>query len=195
MKIAWCVALAAALVSVGCGGKERTEAVGLAKALKSRQADFDKANATEKDLIRTAREWVTGMTEKGTGSGDKLDEHAATASALAKSAVEASTAIGLVRQAVYDMPLNEEFTSGVRNKLITEITRRQRALQDLRSTLEPIVPELQANRKKKDFKGDSYPAGVVKLQSVLQTYKTPLDAVADALLELKTKYSLTPAEM
>jgi hypothetical protein len=195
MKILWFVALAAAVVSAGCGGKERTEAVTLAKTLKSKQADFDKANATEKELVRAGREWSTGIMENGAGRGEKLDQHAATATALAKSAVEASTELGLVRQAIYDLPLNEEFTTGVRSKLITEITRRQRALQELRTLLEQPVPEFQAYRTKKDFKGDSYPGGVAKVQAALQTYKTPIDSLSDALLELKTKYNLTSAEI
>jgi hypothetical protein len=180
---------------IGCGGKERTEAVGLAKVLTSKKADFDKANAAEKSLIASARAWSGGIVENGAGRGAELDQNAAVATELAKNASETSTQLGLVRQAVYDLPLKEEFTGSVRSTLITEITRRQRFLQDVRSLLQASVPDFQAYKLKKGFAGDAYPGSIGKLQGLIQNRSAPQDAVAEALESLKTKYSLTAGEM
>ena len=191
----FCVLLAAAVCIAGCGKQERNEAVQLAKALAAKKADYASANATEKDFIASARAWCGGITANGAGRGAELDQNATVAAEIAKSAVAVSAQLSQVRQAADDQPLKEEFPKDVRNTLITELTKRQRLLQDMRAMLEQASPQFLEYKKIKTYVGDTYPDGIGKLNAMLDTYKEPEDAIATALGALKAKYSLSDSEM
>jgi hypothetical protein len=103
--------------------------------------------------------------------------------------------LGQVRQVLDDQPLKEEFTRDVRNTLITELTKRQRSLQDMRALLEESAPQFLEYKKIKTYVGDTYPDGIAKLNAMLGNYKEPEDAIATALGALKAKYSLSDSEM
>jgi hypothetical protein len=187
--------MAAAVCIAGCGKQERNEAVQLAKALAAKKADYASANATEKDFIASARAWCGGITANGAGRGAELDQNATVAAEIAKSAVAVSAQLSQVRQAADDQPLKEEFPKDVRNTLITELTKRQRLLQDMRAMLEQASPQFLEYKKIKTYVGDTYPDGIGKLNAMLDTYKEPEDAIATALGALKAKYSLSDSEM
>jgi hypothetical protein len=96
---------------------------------------------------------------------------------------------------VDDLPLKEEFPKEVRNTLITQLTKRQRMLQDMRALLEESAPQFLDYRKIKTYTGDTYPDGIGKLNTMLSTYKEPEDAIATALAALKEKYGLSDSEI
>ena len=191
----FCVLLAAAVCIAGCGKQERNEAVQLAKALTAKKADYASSIAIEKDFIASARAWCTGITANGAGRGAELDQNASVAAQIATSAVAVSAQLGQVGQAVDDQPLKEEFTRDVRNTLITELTKRQRLLQDMRALLEQSAPQFLEYKKVKTYVGDTYPDGIGKFNAMLDTYKEPEDAIATALGVLKAKYSLSDSEL
>jgi hypothetical protein len=191
----FCVLLAAAMCFAGCGKQERNEAVQLAKALTAKKADYAKSFAIEKDFIASARAWCTGITTNGAGRGAELDQNATVAAEIAKSAVAVSAQYGQVRQVLDDQPLKEEFTRDVRNTLITELTKRQRLLQDMRALLEQSAPQFLEYKKVKTYAGDTYPDGIGKLNVMLGNYQEPEDAIATALGTLKAKYSLSDSEL
>ena len=56
----------------------------------------------------------------------------------AKYTVTISSHLSQVRQAIDGQTLKEEYTRGVRDDLTTQLTKRQRQLQDLRAVLEPV---------------------------------------------------------
>lgn len=185
-----CLLLAAAALLTGCGKQARTEAVQLAKVLTEKQANFASANAIEKDIVSSARAWCGGITANGAGRGAELDQNASVAAQLAKSAVAASTELSQVRQAVDGQPLQEEYPRSVRNALITQLTNRQRVLQNMRALLEQSGAQFLEYRQSKAYAGDSYPDGIEKLDALLKVYKAPEDAVGTALAALNEKYSL-----
>ena len=191
----FCVVLAAAVCVAGCGKQEHNEAVQLAKALSAKKADYASANATEKDFIASARAWCGGITTSGAGKGAELDQNASVATQIAKSAVAVSATLGQVRQVLDGQPLTEEFPRDVRNTLITELTKRQRQLQDMRALLEQAAPQFLEYKKVKTYAGDTYPDGIGKLNATLEAYKEPEDAIATALTALKTKYGLSDGEI
>ena len=191
----FCVLIAAAVCLAGCGKQERNEAVQLAKALTAKKADYAKSFAIEKDFIASARAWCTGITTNGAGRGAELDQNATVATEIAKSAVAVSAQLSQVRQVLDDQPLKEEFPRDVRNTLITELTKRQRVLQDMRALLEEAAPQFLDYKKVKTYVGDTYPDGIAKLNVMLGNYKEPEDALATALGALKAKYSLNDSEM
>ena len=190
-----CVLAALAVCITGCGRQERIEAVQLAKALHAKTADYAASNKTEKDFIESARAWCTGITTNGAGRGAELDQNATVATEIAKSAVAVSAQLGQVRQVVDDQPLKEEFPKQVRNTLITELTKRQRVLQDMRALLEQSAPQFLDYRKLKSYAGDTYPDGIGKLNTMLGSYTEPDDVIAAALKALKEKYGLTDSEL
>ena len=194
MKFKYCLALAAVVFGAGCGKEERAEAVRLSKALTQKQPDFASANAAEKDLVDNARVFCGAITANGAGRGQELAQNASVVTQLANSAVEISGHLSQVRQAVYDLSLKQEYPQSIRATLITEFTKRQRFLQDVRSMLEQSSTDFLAYQKLRDFKGDTFPDGIGKLNAVLESYKPPADAVGTALAALKTKYNLTGAE-
>jgi hypothetical protein len=188
--------LAAAVGFVtGCGKQERNEAVQLAKVLNAKKADYASSNTIEKDFVNSARAWCAGITTNGAGRGAELDQNSSVATEIAKSAVAVSTQLSQVRQVVDDLSLKEEFSKDVRNTLITQLTKRQRALQDMRAQLEQAAPQFLEYRKMKSYAGDTYPDGIGKLNTMMGTYKEPEDAIATALTALKTKYGLSDSEI
>ena len=195
VKLRHCVLLAAVACITGCGKQERIEAVQLAKVLKEKKANLASANAIEKDFVSSARAWCGGITANGSGRGVELDQNAAVAAELAKTAVAVSTQLSLVRQAVDGQPLKEEYPRDVRNVLTTELTKRQRLLQDMRSWLEQSSTQFLEYRHSKAYVGDTYPDGIGRLDALLRTYKAPDDAIGTALAALQAKYGLSGGEL
>jgi hypothetical protein len=179
----------------GCGKQERAEGVQLAKALKGKKANFGDANAIERDFVSSARAWCGGITANGAGRGAELDQNAAVAAELAKSAVAISLQLSQVREAIDGQPLKEEFPKTVRNALTTQLTKRQRLLQDMRALLEQSAPQFLEYKQSKTYAGDTYPDGVGKLNALLGAYKPPEDALGTALAALQMKYSLIDSEL
>jgi len=103
--------------------------------------------------------------------------------------------VGAVRQAVYDEPVKEEYPQSIRLSLITSLTKRQRSLQDLRALLDDSAPSFLELKLSPDYKGDSYPGGIPKLNAALEAYKNPEDVVAAAIASLKTKYNIQDADL
>ena len=184
----FCLLLAAVVGITGCGKQERMEAVQLAKALTAKQADYAGSNTIEKDFVSSARAWCAGIIANGAGRGAELEQNASVATQIAQSAVAVSAQLSQVRQVLDDLALKEEYPKEVRNTLITQLTQRQRLLQDIRSMLEQAAPQFLAYRKDKTYKGDTYPDSIIKLNATLGTYKEPEDAIAAALAALKAKY-------
>jgi hypothetical protein len=191
----YCFLLAAVAFITGCGKQERTEAVQFAKALKERKANFANANTIEKDFISSARAWCGGITANGAGRGVELDQNATVAAELAKSTVAISSQLSQVRQAIDGQPLKDEYPQNVRNGLITELTKRQRLLQDMRALLEQSAPQFLEYRHSKAYVGDTYPDGVGKLDALLRAYKAPEDALGAALTALQAKYGFSASEV
>ena len=187
--------LAVAACFMGCGKEERTEAVRLTKVLTEKQVDFARANRIENDFVASARAWCGGITAGGAGRGVELEQNAVVAAELAKSAVAASAELGQVRQAVSAQSLTKQYLQGVRGTLITQLTTRQRMLQELRMLLEQSAPQFLQYRKDKTYAGDAYPGEIARLAAFLAAYKGPEDAVGAALTDLKTKYHLTSSDL
>ena len=190
-----CLLLGAVALITGCGRQARTEAVQLAKVLTEKKANFAAANAIEKDFVSSARVWCGGITANGAGRGVELDQNATVAVELAKSAVATNTELSQVRQAVEGQPLKEEYPRSVRNALLTQLTKRQRLLQNIRALLEQSATQFLEYRHSKTYVGDTYPDGIGKLDSLLQAYRAPEDAVGTALAALNAKYSLSDSEL
>jgi hypothetical protein len=188
-------ALCTTLCTTGCGKQEHTEAVQLAKALKGKKTNFDGANTTEKDFIGSARAWCGGITTNGAGRGTELKQNSAVAAGLAKSAVAISAQLSQVREAIDAVSLTAEYPKTVRNELTTQLTKRQRMLQDMRALLEQAAPQFLEYGQSKAYKGDTYPDGVGKVNAMLSAYKPPDDALGTALAALQAKYSLSDSEL
>lgn len=190
-----CLLLATVAFMCGCGKQARTEAVQFAKALAGQKANFASANTIERDFVSSARAWCGGITANGAGRGVELDQNAAVAAELAKTAVAISSQLSQVRQAIDAQPLKEEHPRSVRNELTTQLTKRQRLLQDMRALLEQSAPQFLEYRQNRAYVGDTYPDGVGKLDALLRAYKQPEDALGAALAALQTKYGLTDSEL
>ena len=186
---------AAVACVTGCGKQEHTEAVQLAKALNAKKADYASSNTIEKDFVNSARAWCTGITTNGAGRGAELDQNSAVATEIAKSAVAVSTQLSQVRQVVDDQPLKEQYPRDVRNALITQLTKRQRLLQDIRALLEQAAPQFLEYEHSKAYAGDSYPDAIGKQDVMLRTYKEPEDGIGTAVAALKAKYGLSDSEL
>ena len=195
MKLHYCWLLAATVLFSGCGREERAEAVRFSKTLQQKSADFAKANAMEKDFLASARVWCESIMANGAGRGDELNQNAAVAKDLAKSAAFISTQVGAVRQAIYDEPVKHEYPQSIRVNLITQLTKRQRLLQEERALLDDSAPGFLDLRLSRDYKGDAYPGGIPKLNAMLQTYMSPEDFVGEAIQALKTKYNIQDSDL
>jgi hypothetical protein len=195
VKLRYCWLLAAVALFSGCGREERAEAVRFSKTLQQKSADFAKANAMEKELLASARSWCGSIVENGAGRGDQLNQNAAVAQDLAKSAAFISTQVGAVRQAIYNESIKQEYAQSIRLNLITQLTKRQRSLQDVRALLDDSAPGFLDLRRSPEYKGDAYPGGIPKLNAMLEGYHSPEDLVAEAIESLKTKYDIRDADL
>lgn len=195
MRIGPCITLAVVALLSGCGKEERTEATRLTRVLTESKSDFDGANTLEKDLVSSARAWCDGIAANGAGRGVELDQNSIVAKELAKSAVAISTQLSRVRQAVDAESLKEAYPQSVRTGLITQLTNRQRMLQDTRALLEQSAPQFLDYRHNKTYAGDTYPDGIGKLDGLLKVYKAPEDVLGAALAGLKAKYKLAPKDL
>jgi hypothetical protein len=195
VKLRYGCLLAAVALFSGCGREERAEATRFCKTLQKKSADFAAANAMEKDFLASARSWCGSIMENGAGRGDQLAQNAAVARDLAKSAAVVSTQVGAVRQAVYDETIKQEYPQSIRLSLITQLTKRQRSLQEVRALLEDSAPGFLDLKLSKDYKGDSYPGGIPRLNTMLGSYISPTDLVAEAIKSLKTKYDIQDADL
>jgi hypothetical protein len=185
-----CLLLATVALIGGCGKQERTEAVQFAKVLAEMKAVFTSANTLEQDFVSSARAWCGGIIANGAGRGVELDQNAAVAAELAKSAVAISTQLSQVRQAIDRQPLQEDYPRRVRNELTTKLTNRQRLLQEMRALLEQSAPRFLEYRQSRAYVGDTYPDGIGKMDALLRVYREPEDALGGALADLRTKYGL-----
>ncbi|MGA8579314.1 MAG: hypothetical protein WB579_11590 [Bryobacteraceae bacterium] len=190
-----CLLLAAVAAITGCGKQERTEALQFAKVLTQEKATFASANKAENDFISSARAWCGGITANGAGRGVELDQNATVATELAKSAVAISSQLSQVRQAIDSQPLKEDYPVEIRDGLITQLTKRQRLLQNMRALLEQSAPQFLEFRHAKTYVGDTYPDGVGKLDTLLHSYRAPEDALGTALAALREKYGLKESEL
>jgi hypothetical protein len=195
VKLRYCWLLAAVALFSGCGREERTEAVRFCQTLQQKSTDFAKANAMEKDFLASALSWCGSIMANGAGRGDQLNQNAAVAKDLAKSAAFIGTQVGAVRQAIYDESLKQEYPQSIRLNLITQLTKRQRLLQEERALLDDSAPGFLDLRLSRDYKGDAYPGGIPKLNTMLGTYMSPEDVVGEAIASLKTKYNIQDAEL
>ena len=191
----YCLFLAAVASITGCGKQERNEAVQFAKVLTQERATFAGANKAEQEFISSARAWCGGILTNGAGRGAALDQNAAMATELAKSAVAISSQLSQVRQAIDGQPLKEEYPQEVRDELTTQLTKRQRLLQNMRALLEQSAPQFLEFRRSKTYAGDTYPDQVGKLDALLRSCTAPGDAVATALAALQAKYGLSGSEL
>jgi len=195
MNFRYCWLLAAVVLWTGCGKAERQEAASLCKALSQKQASLAAINALEKDLLGSTRSWCEGIVNNGAGHGKDLDENAASAKALAQSASVVSTQLGELRQSIYDQPLKEEYPQGVRSALINQLMKRQKMLQEVRADLDASAANFLEFAQSRAYKGDTYPAGIDKLNTLLSKYSGPEDAMGKAIEELKVKYTLGDADL
>ncbi|MCU1233473.1 MAG: hypothetical protein JWP63_1440 [Candidatus Solibacter sp.] len=195
MKYTYGGAFALIVLLAGCGKDEHNEAVRLSKALTEQQANFASANALEKSFVKSAQDWADGIASNGSGKGDALDQNAAVAAQLSKNAVAIGAELSPVRQAVDDQSLQSEFTKGVRSTLVTQLTKRQRYLQDMRALLDQVGPEFLTYKADKSYKGDLCPSGVNKLAAMLSSHAIPNDDLGTALAALKTQYKFEAGEI
>jgi hypothetical protein len=103
--------------------------------------------------------------------------------------------VGEVRQAIYDEPIKQEYAQSIRVSLITQLTKRQRSLQEVRALLDDSAPGFLDLGRSRDYKGDAYPGGIPKLDAMLGAYTSPQDLVGDAIKSLKTKYDIQDADL
>ena len=132
--------------------------VQFSKALTAKQANFATANTLEKSFVASARDWAAASRPMGRGKGDALDQNAAVAAELAKNAVAIGAELSEVRQALDDLEtLKSEFPQDVRSTLVTQLTKRQRYLQEMRALLEQAGPEFLTYKANKSYAGDLFP--------------------------------------
>ncbi len=195
MKLRCGCLLAAVLVWSGCGGAERREATSLLQVLDQKKAELAGINGLEKDLLGSVRAWSEGIIAKGGGAGKELQENAAAAKGLSDAASIVATQLSQFRQTLSSQPLKEEFPQSVRSTLMNQIMKRQKMLQELRMALQGSADGFLEFGRSRSYHGDTYPAGIDKLNSMLSTYRGPEDAVSKAMQDLRVKYTIEDADL
>jgi len=194
-KLRYGCLLAAVVFLAACGKEERREAASLCNTLSREQVDLASVNALEKDLLGSTRAWCDGIVANGGGKGKDLEENAASAKSLAQSASTVATQLSRVRQTIYDLPLKQEYPQSVRGTLINQIMKRQRMLEQVRTALDASAAGFLESSRSRAYAGDSYPADIDKLHSLVSGYSGPEDAVGNAIRDLKVKYTLQDVDL
>jgi hypothetical protein len=188
-----CWLLVALAFSIGCGKEERREATTFYQVLNQKKADLAAINALEKDLLGSTAAWCQGIISNGAGKGKDLAENAASAKQLAQSASAVAGQLGHVRQSIYDQPLKQEYPQEVRSALINQISERQRMLQHVTAALQASADGFLQSANSRGYAGDTYPAAIDQLNTLVANYRGPEDAVGKAIEELRVKYDLPAA--
>jgi ABC-type transporter Mla subunit MlaD len=185
--------LASTPLFTGCGKEAHREAVALCQVLEKHQPDYNTANGMERDLVVSTRGWTDTIMANGAGKGAEIAQNAGVAKELAHSADVISTSLGELRKAVYDQPLQKEELQAVRTTINAQISKRQKFLSEMRTVLTDTAAQFEALGQSRAYKGDSYPAGIDKLNQLLQSYHSPEDAVRQAVESLKADYGISGA--
>jgi hypothetical protein len=179
--------------SIGCGKEERREATAFSQVLNQKKQDLAAINALEKDLMGSTAAWCEGIMSNGAGKGKNLEENAQSAKELAQSANAVAGQLGHVRQSIYDQPLKQEYPQEVRSTLINQINERQRMLQRVTAALQASADGFLQFARSRDYAGDTYPAAIGQLNTLVSGYRGPEDAVGKAIEDLRVKYDLPAA--
>jgi hypothetical protein len=195
VKCCYVCMLPLALLSFGCGRAERKEAVTFGQLLAREMAAYASTNDLEKDAFMSTRAWCEGITQNGSGKGAALKENADSATSLANFLSLVSNQLGQIRQAIRDLPLHQEKIQDLRGKLTSQILQHQKMLQGVRATLEGAAQNFLDSANSRAYTGDTYPAGIDRLSSVLGSYTRPEDLLGKTMEQLKSAYKLQPAEL
>lgn len=193
MRSTLIVWIAACIVLCGCGRQAHREAGALCQVLVKNQAAYGTANGMERDLVKSTRQWTETMMTGGAGKGLQIAENAGVAKELAHSADIISIQLGELRKTLYDQTVQTEELQAIRSTINTQISKRQKFLQEIRGVLDQTAVQFVALGETRAYKGDSYPAGIDRLVALLQSYHSPEDAVGQAVDSLKADYGVTCA--
>lgn len=186
---------AGALVLLGCGRQERREAASLCRMLSQKQTDMASVDGLEKNLRTSVGSWCEGIVQNGGGKSKQLQENAESAKTMAFSAGEIATQLSHVRQTLYDLTLHEEYPQSVRSGLVNQMMQRQKKLQEIRAALESSAAGFQDFARSRTYAGDSYPAAIDRLNTLVSRAIVPEDALDKAIRDLKAKYRLTDVDL
>jgi hypothetical protein len=178
------------ILLAACGNKERDEAVLLSKTLNEKKPEFAKVNAMENDFLSAAKSWCSPIVTSGAGKQGDVAVLADTGVQLGESATTVSTSIGAFRKSLADMSLMQEGTASIRSSVVDLLANRQRSLYELKTLLDASAVALRSMSKEKDYKPDSFPDEISKLNDKLLSYRVREGILDDALTQLKEKYEL-----
>jgi hypothetical protein len=178
------------LLLAACGGREKQEAVRLSQTLTASKDGFAKVNASENEFLTATRSWCSGIVTSGAGKAADLDAKAEGALALSKASTTVSADIGAFSKTLSAITLEMEPTRAVRAGLLDQLANRQRSLYEMKVLLDESAPALRSLRDNKEYKGDSFPAPVGKLNDKLLNYRVREGLLDDAVAELKERYKL-----
>ena len=195
MTLRVCWLLPAALLFTGCGREEKREATNLVKVLIEKKAELAGINALEKDLLGSTHSWCESIVAGGAGKGKQLEENATSAKGLAQSAEVIASQLSQLRQSIYNQPLKQEYPQSVRGALINSIMKRQKMLQEIRMALDASATNFLEFAQSRAYNGDTYPAGIVRLNQILSSYHGPEDVLGKAIDDLKVKYAIQDADL
>jgi uncharacterized protein YPO0396 len=91
--------------------------------------------------------------------------------------------------------LRKENLQAIRAKLLSQIQKRQTMLQDVRAALDGAAANFLEFEQSRAYTGDTYPAGIDKLNSMLGGYTGPEDLLGKAIAELKATYNIQDADL
>jgi ABC-type transporter Mla subunit MlaD len=193
MRSGLVVLAACAAMFIGCGRQAHREAEALCQALERNQPGYGTANSMERDLVTSTRQWTETIMSSGAGHGPELAQNAAVSRELAHSADVISTELGELRKTLYDQGMKTEALQGIRTTINAQISKRQKFLQEIRGVLQDTAAQFEALGQSRQYKGDSYPAGIDRLSALLQSYHSPEDALRQAVDSLKADYGISGA--
>jgi hypothetical protein len=178
------------ILLAACGNKERDEAVLLSKTLNEKKPEFAKINALENEFLSAAKSWCSPIVTTGAGKQGDVASLADTGVTLGESAATVSTSVGAFRKSLADMSLMQEGTASIRSSLVDLLANRQRSLYELKTMLDASAGALRSMSKEKDYKPDSFPDEISKLNDKLLSYRVREGILDDALTQLKENYDL-----
>jgi hypothetical protein len=183
------------LLVSACGRQEKTEGVQLAKALNEKKTAFAKICAEENLVVDQVRKWSSDIVSNGAGKGPQLEQNALTALELSKNAVNVGNELSTLRQSISNIPLTTEEPGTIRANVMGEFSKRQRYLHELKTLLENSAPGFRQLAEQKSYKGDSFPAGLDKLNGMVTGYNVREGTLDEAVASLKEKFEIADTEL
>lgn len=167
-----------------CGNPEREEAVRLASELARQQMALSARTSDEAETFASIKQWAGYVSFLG-ADGDSQQR----ADNFTQKVVSTHDHVSLALVSLDTLQLKHAFTQTVRGEVVSQLRTREQFLSETGSLLRgarDAFPRMGWSQ---------FPSQIRDISAKLDSYQSPPDPFADALRQLREKYTITDQDL